>query len=61
MKCILFDMGETLIHNKKVDFEKSILLLYERSKFCNVDKETFLSYSNGLLKELFEKRKGEMK
>ena len=56
MKCILFDMGETLIHNKKVDFEKSILLLYERSKFCNVDKETFLSYSNGLLKELFEKR-----
>lgn len=55
-KTIIFDMGETLVHNVGMDFVKSLTFLYNISKNCNTTQEDFIDKSYSLLKEIFVKR-----
>lgn len=56
-KTIIFDMGETLVHNIDMDFTKSLEYLFESSKHCNVKKDVFIEGGMKILNDIFNERK----
>lgn len=56
-KTIIFDMGETLVHNIGMDFTKSLEYLFETSKHCNVKKDVFIEGGMKILNDIFNERK----
>ena len=56
-KTIIFDMGETLVHNIGMDFTKSLEYLFESSKHCNVKKDVFIEGGMKILNDIFNERK----
>lgn len=56
-KTIIFDMGETLVHNIGMDFTKSLEYLFESSKHCNVKKDVFIENGMKILNDIFNERK----
>lgn len=56
-KTIIFDMGETLVHNISMDFTKSLEYLFESSKHCNVKKDVFIEGGMKILNDIFNERK----
>ena len=56
-KTIIFDMGETLVHNIGMDFTKSLEYLFESSKHCNVKKDVFIKNGMKILNDIFNERK----
>lgn len=56
MKTIIFDMGDTLIHNINIDYKRAIEKLYDDSSLYNVDKTFFVNDSINILNEIFNKR-----
>jgi putative hydrolase of the HAD superfamily len=56
-KGILIDMGDTLIHTKNMDFNRSYSMMYDLSKTKNCTKEEFLQYCSKFYKDIFGTRK----
>ena len=56
-KTIIFDMGETLVHNIDMDFTKSLEYLFKSSKHCNVKKNVFIEGGMKILNDIFNERK----
>jgi len=56
-KGIIFDMGDTLVHNKNMTFISSISYLYDVSKNCKLDKKLFIEEAHNILNEIFKNRK----
>lgn len=56
-KGILIDMGDTLIHTKNMDFNKSYSMMYELSETKKCSKEDFLNYCKKFYEDIFATRK----
>lgn len=55
-KGIIFDIGETLIHNVGMDFKKSLSNLYDLSLCCKHEKNVFIEEGMKILNNIFNNR-----
>ena len=55
-KAILFDMGDTLVYNLNMDFNKGIKYIYTKTLKCNKDQNSFEVESFKILNDIFGAR-----
>lgn len=55
-KLIIFDMGDTLVHNLNMNFDKSLQLVHNKYFSNQIDINLFLNYSIELLNDIFKER-----